>query len=137
MIRLRILFAGGGLVGRLSEEKMNIIETQRLILRDWSENDLEDFPQLNRDPKVLEFLSRPLSKEESLEWIKSINQHIKKNGFGLWAATLKTGEFIGYIGLNIPTFEANFTPCVEIGWRLAHKFWGKGYAAEGAEAVLA
>jgi RimJ/RimL family protein N-acetyltransferase len=115
---------------------MNIIQTNRLILREWKDKDLEAFARLNQDPKVLEFLSAPLTFEESADWIKRINQHFKEHGFGLWAATLTTGEFIGYIGLNVPAFAAHFTPCVEIGWRLASAFWEKGYATEGAQAVL-
>lgn len=115
---------------------MNIIETKRLILREWEDKDIELFARINQDPQVLEFLPGPLSKEESSSWVNKINESCKENEFGLWAATLKTGELIGYIGLNIPSFKASFTPCVEIGWRLGSAFWGKGYATEGARAVL-
>ncbi len=59
-----------------------------------------------------------------------------QHGFGLWAAELReTGEFLGYVGLAVPRFEAAFTPCVEIGWRLASKHWGRGFATEGARAA--
>lgn len=124
---------------------MNIIETKRLILREWEDKDIEPFARINQDPRVLEFLLRPLSKEESSAWIKKINESCKENRFGLWAATLKTGDpslkhagtrLIGFIGLNIPTFKAHFIPCVEIGWRLGSQFWGHGYATEGARAIL-
>lgn len=115
---------------------MNTIKTKRLILREWNDKDLETFVKINQDPKVLEFLPGSLTREQCAEWIERINQHFKEHGFGLWAATLKTGEFIGYIGLNIPAFEAHFTPCVEIGWRLAAEYWGKGYSTEGAQAIV-
>lgn len=115
---------------------MNIIETKRLILREWEGKDIEPFARINQDPKVLEFLEGPLTKEESSAWIKKINQGCKENGFGLWAAALKTGELIGYVGINTCTFKADFTPCVEIEWRLGSQFWGHGYATEGAKAVL-
>lgn len=63
--------------------------------------------------------------------------HFERHGFGLWAAALQeTGELTGYIGLSVPSFEAHFTPCVEIGWRLAERFWNRGLASEGAAAVL-
>ncbi|MBX3710248.1 MAG: GNAT family N-acetyltransferase [Gammaproteobacteria bacterium] len=124
---------------------MNVINTKRLILREWEDKDLEPFARLNQDQKILEFLPSALTFEESTGWINRIKEHFKEYGFGLWAATLITGDhglhragtrFIGYIGLNIPAFEAHFTPCVEIGWRLASEYWGYGYATEGAQAVL-
>lgn len=115
---------------------MNIIETPRLVLRDWEEEDLMPFASLNQDHKVLEFLPGALTVEESAAWINKLKEDCKEHGFGLWAATLKTGEFIGYIGLNVPAFKANFTPCIEIGWRLAPLYWGQGLAAEGARAAL-
>ena len=115
---------------------MSLIKTKRLILREWDEKDLRSFARLNQDPRVLEFLPAPLTFQESAEWLKRINQHFREHGFGQWAVILNTGEFIGYIGLNIPTFTAHFTPCVEISWRLSSKHWGKGYATEGALAVL-
>ena len=66
-----------------------------------------------------------------------IHKRLEERGFGLFAAELReTGSFIGFVGLSAPAFEAHFTPCVEIGWRLAREFWGSGYATEGANAVL-
>ena len=74
---------------------------------------------------------------EAQDFIRANNQYLKKDKRCLFAATLKeTNELIGVIGLSSPTFEAHFTPCVEIGWRLASTHWGRGYATEGAEAVL-
>ncbi len=69
--------------------------------------------------------------------IARIEKGFADNKFGLWAAELRdSGEFIGFIGLSRPNFDAHFTPCVEVGWRLARRFWGYGYAPEGAAAVL-
>jgi ribosomal-protein-alanine N-acetyltransferase len=113
------------------------IETSRLILRKWQEQDLKAFSDINQDPKVLEFLLASRSIQETAEWIDQIKKHFIDHGFGLWAVVLKdTGELIGYAGLNIPSFEAHFTPCVEIGWRLASRHWAKGYATEAARKVL-
>src|SRR5690242_4324985 len=114
-----------------------MLETPRLILRHWQESDLEPFAKMNADPKVMEFFPSPLIKAESDSLTKKFEAHFSEHGFGLFAAELKaTHEFIGFVGLNIPTFEAHFTPCVEIGWRLAANHHNKGYATETALKVL-
>jgi ribosomal-protein-alanine N-acetyltransferase len=115
-----------------------MIETPRLLLRTWHEEDAKPFAGINQDPKVIEFLrDDPMSLEEAQEFIRFTNEQINTRGFGWLAATLKdTHELIGFIGLHIPGFEAEITPCIEIGWRLAQKHWGKGYASEGANALL-
>lgn len=113
------------------------ITTERLVLRSWQGNDALAFTAINQDEKVIEFLRGPLSLEECQNFILKANDHIAKHGFGLWAVEVKeTAEMIGFVGLNIPDFESNFTPCVEIGWRLASHAWGKGYATEAAKTVL-
>jgi RimJ/RimL family protein N-acetyltransferase len=85
----------------------------------------------------MEFFPNPLTAEESSRLIDRAEAHFGQHGFGPWAVELKdTGAFIGYIGLVIPGFEAAFTPCVEIGWRLASSHWGRGLATEGARAVV-
>jgi len=117
-----------------------IIQTERLILRQWKEEDLELFAKLNSDPRVREYFPGLLSREDSNASVKPISDHIQKYGWGFWAAsTIRTGEFIGFIGLEDVYFKAPFNaliPAVEIGWRLAFEHWGKGYATEGAKAVL-
>ena len=116
---------------------MNIIKTERLLLRAWHEEDANIFAEINQHPKVIEFLRGPLSLEEAKAFIKGANEHFQIHGFGLWAVAQKqTNTLMGFIGLNIPTFEAAFTPCIEIGWRFGYEHWGKGYAIEGARAVL-
>jgi RimJ/RimL family protein N-acetyltransferase len=85
----------------------------------------------------MEYLGEPLSRQESNEAVDRIEAHFRTRGFGLCAAELtETGEFIGFIGLAVPTFEATFIPCVEIGWRLAVEYWDKGLAIEGAREVV-
>ena len=84
----------------------------------------------------MEFLPGLLSRSESDAMLDRIEAHFDQHGFGLWAAELReTGEFLGYVGLAVPRFEAAFTPCVEIGWRLASKHWERGFATEGARAA--
>ncbi|MGA3372031.1 MAG: GNAT family N-acetyltransferase [Terracidiphilus sp.] len=113
------------------------LETDRLTLRRWLPADRGPFARLNRDAAVMEFMPALLSTEESDRFADQIEAHFEAHGFGLWAAELRsTGEFIGYIGLAVPRFEAAFTPCVEIGWRLASSHWARGLATEGARAAV-
>jgi RimJ/RimL family protein N-acetyltransferase len=92
---------------------------------------------MNADTRAMEFYPRTLSREESDRAVDRIEMHFERRGFGLFAAELRdSGEFIGYVGLSVPSFEAAFTPCVEIGWRLTAEYWGRGLATEGAKAVL-
>ena len=112
-----------------------MIRTARLLLREWTEADRAPFAAINADPQVMEFMPKRLSREESDVYADRIEKHFKQHRFGLWAAESR-GKFIGFIGLSIPGFEAHFTPCVEIGWRLASEFWRQGLATEGARAVV-
>lgn len=120
--------------------KKMTINTKRLILRPWTEEDLEPFAKLNADARVREYFSGLLSRQESDASVKLASEHIQRCGWGFWAASLvETGEFIGFIGLEDVYFSAPFNksgPAVEIGWRLAFNHWGKGYATEGALAAL-
>lgn len=114
-----------------------IIRTDRLILRQWNSADLEPFARLNADPKVMEYFPSVLTWEESRASLQSAYDNIEKYGWGKWAVILiETGEFIGRIGLENVDIEASFYPNVELGYRLAFKHWGKGYAIEGALASL-
>lgn len=113
------------------------IETRRLRLRRWKSSDSVPFYSLNSDLSVMEFMTKILSMEESDGMIQAIERGFELHGFGLWALELKEGNtFIGFTGLAIPRFESHFTPCVEVGWRLAKEFWGKGFATEAAFAAL-
>jgi RimJ/RimL family protein N-acetyltransferase len=86
----------------------------------------------------MEFFSAALSPEESDALADRIDAHFVRHGFGLWAVEIPgITPFAGFIGLSIPCFEAPFTPCIEIGWRLDAEHWHQGYASEGASAALA
>jgi len=114
-----------------------MVETERLLLREWREDDFEPFARMCADPRVMEFFPATLTPEETVAGIERGRAHFARHGFGWWAAELKeTGAFIGFIGLAVPYFEAHFTPCVEVGWRLAAEYWRRGLATEGARASL-
>jgi RimJ/RimL family protein N-acetyltransferase len=120
---------------------MSVLKTKRLILREWSPSDREPFAQLNADSRVMEFLGGILTREESDLLADRIEAHFLQHGFSLCAAELCDGPgknrgFIGFIGLAVPSFEAAFTPCVEIGWRLSADCWGRGLATEGAAEIV-
>lgn len=119
-----------------------ILETERLILRTWTPEDIDKQAAMNIDPRVMEYFPSTQDHQTAVNFVEYSNNLFNKYGFCLYAAELKeTGELIGFIGLNIPNFEIpNFKaiqkPVVEIGWRLGFDHWGKGYATEGAKAVL-
>jgi RimJ/RimL family protein N-acetyltransferase len=112
-------------------------QTDRLILRRWLPSDRVPFAQMNADPRVMEHFASALSREESDQSVDRFEAHFDKHGFGLCAAELReTGAFIGFVGLDVSSFEAHFTPCVELGWRLAVEYWGRGLATEGAREMV-
>jgi RimJ/RimL family protein N-acetyltransferase len=109
------------------------LTTERLILGRWRASDRAPFRSMNADPRVMEFMPRLLTSEESDRLLERIEGHFEQHGFGLFAAEVReSGLFAGFVGLAVPEFTAPFTPCVEIGWRLACEYWGKGLATEGA-----
>lgn len=115
-----------------------IFESERLNFRLWKEGDKSAFAEMNSDLKVMEFFPKALTENESDLLYQSINDKMEEKNFGLWAVEIKKEkEFIGFIGFNIPNFESDFTPCIEIGWRLKKEAWGRGYATEGARECLA
>jgi RimJ/RimL family protein N-acetyltransferase len=106
-------------------------------LRRWVSTDRAAFAALNADPRVMEHFASVLTRPESDAAADRIEQHFERHGFGFWAVELPgVAPFAGFVGLAVPTFEAHFMPCVEIGWRLAPEHWGVGYATEAAREVL-
>jgi ribosomal-protein-alanine N-acetyltransferase len=113
------------------------VETPRLILRDWHPSDAEPWAAMSRDPAVMEFLGPPMSREEADAGMARAQAQIERDGFGFWAVERKAdGAFLGFIGPKRTTFDAHFTPNIELGWRLSREAWGSGLATEGAKAAL-
>jgi RimJ/RimL family protein N-acetyltransferase len=117
---------------------MTELKTDRLLLRQWTDADREPYAALNADPVVMEHFPAPMTREMSDAMVDKLAADLEERGFGLWALeVVETGQFIGFTGLSVPSFEAHFTPAVEIGWRLSKDAWGNGYASEAARASLA
>jgi ribosomal-protein-alanine N-acetyltransferase len=115
-----------------------VIRGARVVLRPWRDEDRAPFAAMNADERVMEFFPKPLRRAESDALVDGIQAHFARHGFGLWAVEAPgIAPFIGFTGLAVPRFTAAFTPCVEIGWRLAIEHWGKGYASEAARLALA
>lgn len=113
------------------------LRTDRLVLRGWRDSDREPFAAMNADPRVMEHFPGTMTRAESDAHADRIDEHFAEHGFGLWAVEVPGGaEFIGFVGLNVPRFEASFTPAVEVGWRLTPSAWGRGYATEAARESL-
>ena len=122
------------------------LRTERLLLREWHDADRAPYAALNADPAVMEHFPSTLTAQQSDEMVDRIIAKWASDGCGLWAVEVTDpvpaadhlrGRFVGFIGLAKPSWTAEFTPCVEIGWRLSRAAWGRGYAPEGARAVLA
>ncbi len=112
-------------------------DTERLRLRQWCAADREPFAALNADPKVMEFYPTPLDRAESDAMAIRCQALIDERGWGFWAVETKySQDFIGFVGLHTPAPELPFSPCVEVGWRLAAKHWGNGFATEAARGAL-
>lgn len=113
------------------------LTTERLVLRGWRDDDKPPYARLNADPVVMQHFPSTLTAPQSDEMVDRMTAAWDVHGYGLWAVELVgSGEFIGFIGLSTPSWSAPFTPCIEVGWRLARLAWGHGYASEGARAAL-
>lgn len=121
----------------ISMENVIEIKTDRLLLRQWRDEDRIVFADINADRNVMEFFPNLLTRNESDNIANKFQSLILKKGWGFWAVEVREScDFIGFVGLNVPDYELPCAPCVEIGWRLAKKYWNNGYATEAALSVL-
>ena len=111
-----------------------MLETERLVLRQWQTRDYPEFAKLNADPKVMEFFPACLTRNESDALAQQFSALIAQQGWGFWAIELKQNQcFMGLCGLQQTSPALPFSPSVEIGWRLCADYWGQGYANEAAQ----
>lgn len=114
------------------------LHSARLRLRTWIDGDLEPLAALCADSRVMRYFPSTLGRDEVAAALTRIQAHFDRHGFGFWALEHKAdGAFVGFTGLAHVGFQASFAPAVEIGWRLAPAYWGRGLASEAARAVLA
>jgi RimJ/RimL family protein N-acetyltransferase len=111
------------------------IRTERLLMRRWQEQDRAPFAAMNADPTVMRYVPRTLSREESDAFVDRIEAGFEQRGYGLWAVELE-GAFAGYVGLAWHVFEDGGEEELEVGWRLAERYWGLGIATEAGRAAL-
>ncbi len=121
----------------MKENKNYIFISDRLGFRNWNLNDIDPLHEINSDEKVMAFFPSLLTREQTMEFIERMQKHFDDKGFCYFAVDkLENKEFIGFIGLSEQTYKAEFTPCVDIGWRIKSNEWNKGYATEGAKKCL-
>ena len=121
----------------MAANKKYLFTSARLGFRNWESDDIEIMAELNADVEVMEFFPATQSRDQTALFIERMQTEFAEKGFCYFAVdTLDNQELIGFIGIHEQTFEADFTPCIDIGWRLRRSAWHKGYATEGAKRVL-
>ena len=118
-------------------DKHYLFTSDRLGFRNWESSDVEILSTINSDSKVMEFFPSTQTRDQTLSFIERMQVQFSEKGFCYFAVDkIQTNELIGFIGINIQTFESDFTPCIDIGWRLSSNEWNKGFATEGAKRCL-
>ncbi len=114
-----------------------LFTSERLGFRSWEESDIEDFTALNKDKEVMRYFPNALSNQESLAFYNRLKNHHRQYGYTYFPVEIKEEKkFIGFIGMAFQEYSSQYTPATDIGWRLFPKYWGRGYATEGARACL-
>ena len=114
-----------------------IFKSKRLGFRNWKKTDLDEFAKINENPKVMEYFPKTLTLNETENFIERTMKNFNEKGYNYFATEiLETGEFIGFIGMGYETYDNEFYPATNIGWRLKESAWGKGYATEGAKKCI-
>ena len=109
-----------------AHRRATFLQGDRVVLREWCDTDLAPFAEMNSDSRVRRYFPSTLTRAESDAAASGIRAHFARHGFGFWAVEIPgLTPFIGFVGLLIPSFEADFTPCVEIGWQIASAHWNQ------------
>ena len=117
--------------------KNYLFTSERLGFRNWNLSDLDKMQEINSDEKVMEFFPGIPTKEQTADFVERMKKQFEDKGFCYFAVDkLENNKFIGFIGLSEQTYNADFTPCVDIGWRIKSSEWNKGFASEGAKKCL-
>lgn len=110
--------------------------TPRLLLRQWQPADLAPFAAMNSDADVMRYYPAIWTREQSHAFAERVKRLIDERGWGFWAVEERSSkQFMGFVGLHTPSKDLPFSPCVEVGWRLAKSYWKQGYATEAASAA--
>lgn len=121
----------------MNETEKYIFKSERLGFRNWNLTDIDPLHEINSDEKVMEFFPTIPTKKQTTEFVERMKKQFENKGFCYFAVDkLEDSEFIGFIGLSAQTYEADFTPSIDIGWRIKSSEWNKGYATEGAKKCL-
>lgn len=121
----------------MKDNKKYIFTSERLGFRNWDQEDIDKLYLINTDKKVMEFFPDVSTKQQTTEFVHRMKRQFEDKGFCYFAVDrLDNREFIGFIGLSEQTYVADFTPCIDIGWRINSGEWNKGYATEGAKRCL-
>lgn len=114
-----------------------LFQSKRLGFRNWQESDIEMMAQINSDKDVMEFFPAIQSVKQTRDFVKRMQKQFAEKDFCYFAVDkLEDYRFIGFIGLSEQNYEADFTPCIDIGWRIKREEWGKGFATEGAKRCI-
>jgi RimJ/RimL family protein N-acetyltransferase len=121
----------------MKEKEKYLFTSERLGFRNWRLGDIDKMHEINSDEKVMEFFPCIPTKEQTTEFIERMKKQFEDKGFCYFAVDkLEDNDFIGFIGLSEQTYDADFTPCIDIGWRIKSSEWNKGFATEGAKRCL-
>ena len=121
----------------MKKEEKYIFTSERLGFRNWRLGDIDKMHEINSDEKAMEFFPCIPTKEQTTEFIERMKKQFEDKGFCYFAVDkLEDNDFIGFIGLSEQTYNADFTPCIDIGWRIKSSEWNKGFATEGAKRCL-
>lgn len=120
------------------QDKGYLFTSDRLGFRDWLPEDIPEMTAINADAEVMQYFPSIQDEQQTISFIKRMKNQIQERGYGYYAVDrLDKDAFIGFIGLSWQTYQADFTPCVDIGWRLKRDEWNHGFGTEGARRCLA